>query len=317
MRRGFPVAIHLITFVGFVFAAVPAAGRLDGLAVESAPWLALSFGCMIAQFGLLVVGWLFLLARFDAPRTWPFAPGVQAYVIGWLARYIPGPPIGTVGKYVMCRRNGVAGTAVAGALVYELLAHIGGGLVLLAVLAPFSVRGPEVIWATPVAGSILVGAMSLGVPAGLARVASLPGRAGSLVPLRRASHGVMLVELGCQVGSALCAALAFHFTAMATTPLSMDDAALTLFAFALAGYVGFIVPFVPSGAGVREGILIAFLAPELGGVNALSLAVVARALSVVFDAGLAAFALCAYAGLPRRPSAIRFRAPWMAAKSRA
>jgi uncharacterized membrane protein YbhN (UPF0104 family) len=59
--------------------------------------------------------------------------------------------------------------------------------------------------------------------------------------------------------------------------------------FLFATVVGLMVPFAPSGLGVREGVIIALLTPVLGFTEAVALSALTRILTVSSD--LAVFLL--------------------------
>jgi hypothetical protein len=67
-------------------------------------------------------------------------------------------------------------------------------------------------------------------------------------------------------------------------------------AYALAGAVGILAVFVPSGLGVRESVFVLFAAPYLGLEAAIIVSLVARVLATVADLLIAA----AYAALTAR-----------------
>jgi uncharacterized membrane protein YbhN (UPF0104 family) len=69
-------------------------------------------------------------------------------------------------------------------------------------------------------------------------------------------------------------------------------------AYAVAWVVGFLIVFVPAGAGAREAALVLVLGPTLGNANALALAVVSRMLTIAGDVlvvGLAVLSARVYA----------------------
>jgi hypothetical protein len=61
------------------------------------------------------------------------------------------------------------------------------------------------------------------------------------------------------------------------------DILLAIGAFSFAWSVGFIAVFVPAGAGVREVLLVALLAPAVGVGAATAVALMSRALTTVGD----------------------------------
>ena len=86
----------------------------------------------------------------------------------------------------------------------------------------------------------------------------------------------------CVCGWLVAGAAAWVFVVSLTagpTPLSL----FLLAAYTFAWLVGFVVPFAPSGLGVREATLIALLAPELGVAPATALTVGLRLANVAGD----------------------------------
>jgi uncharacterized membrane protein YbhN (UPF0104 family) len=99
------------------------------------------------------------------------------------------------------------------------------------------------------------------------------------------------------LASGVLGALSFHVVATALTDWPTSAIGRSIFVFSLASLAGYVVPFVPSGAGVREAVILGALGPTLGPGPALSVAVVSRAVAVLVDAALGGTIALAY--LPR------------------
>lgn len=77
--------------------------------------------------------------------------------------------------------------------------------------------------------------------------------------------------------------LCLYAVAIATTHAAAQIAALCVGVFALGWLVGAAVPGAPAGLGVREGAMVAFLAPALGNENALQIVIGLRIGSTLGD----------------------------------
>lgn len=74
------------------------------------------------------------------------------------------------------------------------------------------------------------------------------------------------------------------FTHFSLTP---ETAVISFAAYILAGIIGILAFFVPSGIGVREGIIVLLLSPHLGTTNAILVSIYARFMTVIADLVLA------------------------------
>jgi len=203
-----------------------------------------------------------------------------------LARYVPGKLWQIAGLAYLARREGVSpGTATGAAVLGQAFALGGATLVGAGVLArnDLGVRFGGG-WAAAALLIILVAATFPAVFRGavalwfrLAR-AEVPGgfRPDQVFGVRwLLLHALAWVFQG----------LAFWVLARG---LGLDPGVFAAVAAYAAGYaLGYIAVFAPAGIGVREGFLIAFLGPILGGPAAAALAVVARVWSTAMEIILA------------------------------
>jgi hypothetical protein len=276
-----------VAAVGALGAGVAAsAGQLvrnhRGWALDALGWVAV---LLVVQVALLAWAW-----RVLGGAWWPADDGrlwLRSFVRGWVARYVPGPPTGPAGKLLALREAGLGGPAVAALLWVDQVLGLAAGLAAAAALA-VPAFGPA--WALPavLTGS---GALVLAVagtrPALVRRVSGKFGREGmrgatAVEPWR------VVAAFAAMTAAGLVSGLAFHVTAVVVSPWPLgrwEEGAAT---FCLASLVGYVAPFAPSGAGVRESVIVTLLGRELGVAGALAVAVVARATSVLVDAVLIA-----------------------------
>jgi glycosyltransferase 2 family protein len=208
-----------------------------------------------------------------------------------LARYVPGKLWQIAGLAYLARREGVPpGTATGAAVLGQAFALAGATLVGAGVLigSELGVRFGGG-WA---AGALLVLLVAATFPAVFKGALALWFRvARAEVPGGFRPDQVFGVRwLGLYVVAWVLQGLAFWMLARG---LGLDLAVFPGVAAYAAGYaLGYVAVFAPAGIGVREGFLIAFLGPILGGPTAAALAVIARvwstAMELLLASGLAA-----------------------------
>jgi hypothetical protein len=298
--------LYVAAVASVAWSARVALDRVDGLSVARATPLVVAFGLLAVQVAVLAAVWALLLRAVGPEMRVSPALAVRSFTLGWLIRYVPGVPASSAGRYVLCREAGYPTASIAAALFYETLLQVGAGALVPAVTIGFALD-LRWLWLSPLLVAAICAVTAAAVsPRAVTRLARRVRRAGmaSADGFQPApARALALPYAGAALGSFL-AALAFHLIAVATTPLSGADLGLTLFAYGLAGWAGFLVPLLPSGVGVREAVLVALLGPSIGHADALMLAVTARALPVLFDACLGALL-----GLTVAGAALRTRMP--------
>jgi hypothetical protein len=254
----------------------------EGWAVDALGWAAALYA---AQVAMLALGWQWL-----GEGTWPGRARrvwLRAFVHGWVARYLPGPPTGPAGKYLALRDAGAGAPVIAALLWVEQVLQLAASIAVPAALA-VPAYGLEWWWAaagglTAAAGLALGGAR----PGLVRRVSGRFGprgeRSGAVV-----AAGPAVLGFAAMSAAALLAGLAFHVAAVVVSPWPLSRWEEGVAVFALASLAGYVTPFAPSGAGVRESVIVALLGGQLGAATALTVAVVARATAVLVDAALAA-----------------------------
>lgn len=256
--------------------------QLEGL--DLATWrprwgvLAASCGALLLGYFINGVLWGRIVRGLGGPRL-PGFTSVRLFMVANLGRYVPGKVWQIAGLVALARRRGVAGATATGAAVLGqgigLAAATLVGLVSLRTVA----AGEAWTWALPV---VLLGGMALGLAPPvfhavvgawfrLAKEAEPEG----LEPSR--AFGWLLVGLGSWM------VYGWAFWAL-VTGLGLDVALLpTASAFAAAYVLGYVMVFAPAGLGVREGFLVALMAPQVGAGAAGAIAVIARLWTTVLE----------------------------------
>ncbi|MPZ23610.1 MAG: hypothetical protein GEU28_08700 [Dehalococcoidia bacterium] len=288
-----------LALIGFAIGAPAAAGYAGFLAFQqvtsgdttwSWPPLAVAVAACVAQVVVLAGAWGCCLRAVRPPLDLRRAAVIHSFSLGWLARYLPLPSISPAGKLVVGLRAGYPPALVTAALVYQQVTQFLGvllvpGFVLAAVL------GLERLWLLPVIAAAITGGVAATVSltsSGLLQRAALSLKIGGAHDLGRVTPPALFPPTILYVAGSLLACLSFHSVAVAVSSWPADAVGRSVFIFSTASAIGYLVPFLPSGAGVREGVILALLGPEIGTSAALTVAISARAVAVLVDSGLGA-----------------------------
>lgn len=237
-------------------------------------WVALASLIVLGTYAMLIGAWRLLLAGWGSDLRFPAA--VRIWTIANLGRYLPGKvwSVGALG--LLARREGVSGSAAAGAAILGTMLNIGAGFGVLA-LSGAQVLGVFRPWlqtaAITVSVAFLLGTalLPLLLPVVLRRVAAWRGTVPVSQQLRaRTLWAATAINIASWCGYGL----AFATMARGVTPQisAQADAHPALFIVIwTASYLsGYLVLLVPGGIGVREAVM-------SGGLVALGLAAPADA----------------------------------------
>ena len=258
------------------------AGQLQGLDLSAwdPNWWVFGVSCLALLAGYFVNGYLWgrIVRGLGGPRL-SASTSVRLFMVANLGRYVPGKVWQIAGLVALARGRGVSAATATGAAVLGQ----GVGLVAATLVGLLSLRtvaqGEAWAWAVPV---ILLGGVVLGLapPVFHAVVGAWFRLAKTAVPedLRPSrAFGWLLVALAGWVvyGAAFWALV---------EGLGLDVAAVpTASAFAAAYVLGYLMVFAPAGLGVREGFLVALMAPQVGPGTAGAVAVIARLWTTVLE----------------------------------
>lgn len=261
--------VLLVWFVGGTLAAQWSSFRSAGLQVTIAPgWVVLAGGLAIATFGLLIQSWRLTLAGWgqrlggrDLAEIWFLAN---------LGRYLPGKVWSIAGMIVLATRKGVPAWAASAAAVVVQALGLATAIGVAGMTLPASGTGWRVAAVAIIAATLLLAFTS---PAVIAAVSRRIPRIDGLRPLplpALVGAGAFSVAGWLGYGASLWA-----LARGLGSPDGLSWAVATG-GFALAYTVGLLAVFAPGGIVVREGILVALLAPLLGAGPALALTLGSR-----------------------------------------
>jgi hypothetical protein len=233
-------------------------------------WVPFAVAVCLFAIGPLVGGVSFWIVLRDLAPGARLGPSLWVWERSFAARYVPSGALTVAVRLVERERLGATRGQMLSATAFEqLVAAAGAAAVSLAAFSASGRRPPVV--AVVVLGSVLA-------LAAVARPAV--GRWGRLavVGVRALVAALVLSACGWLVAGA--ATWVFVDGLMAEPAPSF---AFLLGAYTFAWLVGFVVPFAPSGLGVREATLIALLAPAVGAAPATALTVGLRLANLAGD----------------------------------
>jgi glycosyltransferase 2 family protein len=271
-------------------AVAAALGRIGFLAVVGA-FVAVLLG-LLASMQV----WRLLLAGFGSPL--PVRAAARVLFIGQLGKYLPGSIWPVVAQMELGREHHVPRLRSASASVLVMLISVLTGLLAALVTLPFVARSTSYRWVFLAAPVLLVCLH----PKVLNQLLDRGLRLARRPPLERPLTGrVVAGALAWSSAMWICYGLQIWLLATRVGLPYGRGALLAVGGFAFAWCVGFLIVFLPVGAGVREVLLIATLSPVIGVGAATAVALVSRVLSTAGDLLTAAVA----AGLGRRYAAQR------------
>ncbi|MGV8978015.1 MAG: lysylphosphatidylglycerol synthase domain-containing protein [Cellulomonas sp.] len=210
--------------------------------------------------------------------------GAQVFLVGQLGKYLPGSVWAYVLQLELGRRVGLARARVFAATVFSL------AVAVVAALVAGTLALPELIEENP--GLTWLRWLYLLLPAGLAclhpRILTALATLGFRVLRRpRPTHPVrartVLHSLGWALGSYSCYGLHLFLLARGNANLHPRDLLLCIGSMGIAMVAGLFAFVLPSGAGVRELVIVTALSPLVGPGRAIAYAAVSRVLFTLAD----------------------------------
>jgi uncharacterized membrane protein YbhN (UPF0104 family) len=252
----------------------------DGLSRLSIGTITLAFVAVLVGLTATALSWRALLTGLGSPL--PPAVAARVFMLAQLGKYLPGSLWPVLAQAELGRDHGVprARSAVAamGVLVVSLVVGAVVAVGCLSLSATGAIRTYWYIGLVPVLGLAVLSPPVLSRLLALAfKLIRRPGAetriAGSALLVSAAWMLVQWVCFGVQVWLLARGLGGGHDRLLL----------LATGAFAVAWVVGFLIVFVPAGAGAREAALVLVLGPSIGNGNALALALVSRVLLIAGD----------------------------------
>lgn len=248
------------------------------------PWqsLALSMVAVFVGIGLSAMVWHVIVADLGAPIG--STAGAQIYLVGQLGKYIPGTVFMFLLQMEMGRAKGISRARIFTASLVAAGMGVVASLILGLLALPMVLDGhTQALWLFALLPIGLVFLHPKILTWLVSRVLRLLGRQPLPHALTaKAIVTALLLSLG------VYAAFGAHLW-LITNSLGSPGAAgfvLCVGAYGVAMTAGLLAFFLPSGIGVRDGVLVAALATSIAGLSsgqALALAVVSRLMFTIAD----------------------------------
>lgn len=233
--------------------------------------------------------WINLLHNLGAKNLKPhLAQLTFVYAKSWLGRYIPGTAPWILGKIFFASKHGIAKSKLAVSSLLEGALQIAVVMVVSLAILLFDARLAKLgsTMTILIIGALIVCVISVWPPI-FNRIVSLAYklvRKKQLDPEHLASNKTIMQGALLYVVSALFSGTALFFIAKAIDPqLDLSNLPYVIGLSNLAGAMGMLAIFAPSGIGVRDGIILALLSLIMRPEYALAATVAARLWDVVID----------------------------------
>lgn len=301
------ITVFVLAAVGYFF-AVTLWENWDRIAAEHLSfdrlWVVATiiFALAVPVTGLI---WGRMLRALDRDAKVTNVEAITVQCLSWLLKYIPGQVGSVINKVVWAARKGISRTLVMITFVYEnvflqLASIVPAVVILLASL------GPEIFGANV---TLLVVPLLVLVPLVLVvykpffhRIVSIPARHALKQDVPREYFLSSFQSLRFFVEFLFPRGLnGAGFVMIAATVSSVGPGEWAPFAaaYVLAGAIGILAFFVPSGLGVREAIIVLILSQYIPVAEAIVISLLARLFSTIGDALIALIYLLARRTIPK------------------
>ena len=241
--------------------------------------------CLWALLALLVMQyatlreWQSLLAGLGSPL--PTTTAGRIFFIGQLGKYIPGSLWPVLTQMELGARASVPRARSASASILTMIVSLATGLLVAAATLPFAHYSAGYDWVFLLVPVILVCLYPRVLNPLLNRLFTLIKRPGLDQPV---TLGMVSKSLGWSLLAWLANGVQIWVLADRLGAPAGRTFLIALGGYAFAWCVGFVIIIDPAGAGIREVLLVAVLAPVLPKVGApLAVALVSRAVNTISD----------------------------------
>ncbi|MGB0112320.1 MAG: lysylphosphatidylglycerol synthase transmembrane domain-containing protein [Ilumatobacteraceae bacterium] len=268
----------------------------DALRSADLGWLVVAYLAGTGAMALIGINWLWIIRATATPA--PIRRGLSWFFVGQLGKYVPGGIWPIVGQAELAHRGATPRAVAYSSTAMSMVATFLGAATVGAVAG--LIAPPDSRWVPMlVALGVVVVAIALSAPP----LREMAHRVGDRVTKRQlrlpsAQWMGILVARHLPVWILFSGINLFTMVALG----ARLDAALVfqlICATCLSWMAGFVIVGVPGGIGVRETVFISLMTAPIGGPLAVSVAVVARVVSIVVDLAAAAVSVPVARSAPR------------------
>ena len=250
------------------------------------------FAAAVVLSGIL---WGQILGKLEKLSI-PAQTSARVHGVSWLLKYVPGQVGALIYKVAWAKRRGLQGGNAALSVLYEnlflQLASLGPGIIVLSINSDLLLKqqgGPA--WALPFALVLTgLGALSLGPILRRARE-RLISKGYSIWANEPLTAGEVCRQVALFTMPRILNGIGFVLIVSTIAPVDSTEWLVLGAIYVVAGAIGILAIVVPSGLGVREGVIIALAGPVIGTSTAILAAVLARLVATAADVLVAVFAI--------------------------
>ncbi|WP_134322298.1 lysylphosphatidylglycerol synthase domain-containing protein [Cumulibacter soli] len=285
------ITLVVIGVVGYFFAR----SLIDNWSEFQSHQLAFDWGWVLATilFALAValtgVVWarVVRVVEKDVPITTTEAVAVQS--LSWVLKYIPGQVGSVANKVLWAKKKGISRMLIIISFVYEnvflqIASIVPAAVILLISLGP-QIFGDNVTLLLLPLLVLIPMAMIMYRPL-FHKIVNLPAKKVLKQDVPRDYFLSTWQSLRASlefVGPRIVNGVGFVFIAESVSDITPSDWLPFAAAYVLAGAIGILAIFVPSGLGVREAIIVAILSQYIPVPEAILISLIARLLSTIGD----------------------------------
>jgi len=252
-------------------------------------WLVLGSLIAVLYRFMAVFIWRVILRSLGTETLPPFAVMSDVFAKAWMARYIPGTVTWVAGRIYLASAYGISKSRLTVSSLLEGGMQIVAGVVIAMPLIGFSHQAHRLsadikILAIVISAGCLIALM----PPVFNRLLHL---AHLIIKRQKPGHELrvngraVFRSFLLFVVASFITGTANYFAARSIDPFLHYHIFFYLVgAFSLAGAIGIATPFLPSGIGVRDGVLLVLLGLVIPKESALAITVFSRFWSVAVDA---------------------------------
>lgn len=269
--------------------------RLQERPIEFSWHLVLALALFVLAVPLSGVLWAEILRDLGEAQVGRKA-GALAHVKSWLLKYIPGQVGSLAYKLYWGKQQGIRAGRIVVSYFYEnaflQIASLVPAVAVLLIVHPLEGDAERLVVGVSAVAAVgfifLISSMhSEGL--GLALLRKLGG--AQKPDFRFLSAGRSVRFSAFFIAPRILNGAGFVLIAANLAPVAPENWLVLASAYVLAGAIGILAIFVPSGLGVREAVLVILASQVLGTETAIVAAVLARFLTLLADAMLFAWAL--------------------------
>lgn len=250
------------------------------------------FAIAVPLTGLL---WGRMLRALDRTAAQPVShlEAIAVQCASWLLKYIPGQVGSVVNKIVWAGKKGISRSLVAITFVYEnvflqVASIVPSAIILLLSLGPQIFGQNATLLLFPIL--VLVPIVAIAYKPVFHRIVNIPAKRilKQQVPETYFLSSWQSLLLAAEfVGPRILNGIGFVLIATTVSQVTPAEWLPFAAAYVLAGAIGILAFFVPSGLGVREAVIVLILSQYVPVAEAIVISLLARLLSTVGDALIA------------------------------